>query len=248
MTKNLKYITIIALVFIGQAVFAQTKKSVESFNKVIISPHIETTFVKGDEESVTIIDSTEPEDKINIEVKGNRLRVYLDDAKESTKNEKIEKNGTKMTMPIYKGKVLTIIVTYKNIDDLSLRGDQRTVCESLINVEDFKLKIYGESVVIFNEVNFKEFDADTYGESQLTIKKGSIDNQKITAYGECEINLVAVDNKTSKLKAYGEAEFTINASERIKFTAYGEAELHYTGAAEVDKGLSIGDSKIIRID
>ncbi len=246
--KNLKHLTIIALVFISQTLSAQTKKSVESFNKVIISPHIETTFVKGDEESVTIIDSTEPEEKINIEVKGNTLRVYLDDAKESTKSEKIEKNGTKMTVPIYKGKVLTILVTYKNIDDLSLRGEQRTVCESVINVEDFKLKIYGESVVLFNAVNFKEFDADIYGESQLTIKKGSIDNQKITAYGEGEINLVAVDNKTSKLKAYGEAEFTINASKRIKFTAYGEAELRYSGTAEVDKGLSIGDSKINRID
>ena len=246
--KNLKHITIIALVLISQTLSAQTKTAVASFNKVIISPHIETTFVKGDEESVTIIDSTEPEDKINIEVKGNTLRVYLDDAKESTKSEKIEKNGRKMNVPIYKGKVLTIIVTYKNIDDLSLRGEQRTVFESLIDVEDFELKIYGESVVLFNAVNFKEFDADIYGESQLTIKKGVIDDQKITAYGECEINIVAVDNKTSKLKAYGEAKFTVNASKRIKFTAYGEAELYYKGAAEVDTGLSIGDSKITRID
>ncbi len=246
--KNLKHITIIALVLISQTLSAQTKTAVASFNKVIISPHIETTFVKGDEESVTIIDSTEPEDKINIEVKGNTLRVYLDDAKESTKSEKIEKNGRKMNVPIYKGKVLTIIVTYKNIDDLSLRGEQRTVFESLIDVEDFELKIYGESVVLFNAVNFKEFDADIYGESQLTIKKGVIDEQKITAYGECEINIVAVDNKTSKLKAYGEAKFTVNASKRIKFTAYGEAELYYKGTAEVDTGLSIGDSKITRID
>jgi len=227
--KNLKHITIIALVLISQTLLAQTKTAVTSFNKVIISPHIETTFVEGDEESVTIIDSTEPEDKINIEVKGNTLRVYLDDAKESTKSEKIEKNGRKMNVPIYKGKVLTIIVTYKNIDDLSLRGEQRTVFESLIDVEDFELKIYGESVVLFNAVNFKEFDADIYGESQLTIKEGVIDDQKITAYGECEINIVAVDNKTSKLKAYGEAKFTVNASKRIKFTAYGEAELYYKG-------------------
>lgn len=246
--KNVKNSTIIALVFMGQIVLAQTKKTVESFDKVIISPHIETTFVQGDEESVTIIDSTEPEDKINIEVNGNTLRVYLDDAKESTKSEKIEKNGTKMTVPIYKGKVLTILVTYKNIDHLSLRGEQKTVCESLINVEEFKLKIYGESVVIFNTVNIKEFDADIYGESQLTINKGRIDHQKITAYGEGEINLAAIDNKTSKLKAYGEAKFTVNASERIKFTAYGEAELYYKGTAQVDQGLSIGDSKINRIN
>ena len=246
--KNLKHITIVALVFIGQMLFAQTKKTVESFNKVIISPHIETTFVQGDKESVTILDSTEPENKINIEVNGETLRVYLDNAKESTKTKKILKNGVQMKVPIYKGKVLTIRITYKTIDALSLRGEQRTLCESLIDQEKFRLKIYGESQVTFSDVSFQEFDADIYGESQLTILKGTIYHQKITAYGEGEINMVAVGNKTSKLKAYGEATFTVNASERIKFTAYGEAELFYKGTAEVDRGLSIGGSEVNRIE
>jgi hypothetical protein len=246
--KNLKHITFIALVFISQMLFAQTKKTVEPFNKVIISPHIETIFVQGDEDSVSILDSTEPEEKINIEVTGETLRVYLDDAKETTKTKKIKENGVKMNVPIYKGKVLTIRITYKAIDELSLRGEQRTLCESLIDEETFNLKIYGDSRVTFNEVSFQEFDADIYGESQLTIQKGTIYNQKVTAYGEGEINLVAVDNKTSKLKAYGEAEFTVNASERIKFSAYGEAELFYKGTADVDRGLSIGDSKVTRIE
>ena len=246
--KNLKNIAIVTLICISQTLAAQTKKTVESFSKVVISPHIETTFVQGNEESVTILDSTEPEDKINIEVSAHTLRVYLDDAKETTKHEKINKNGTKMKVPIYKGKVLSIIVTYKNIDELSLRGEQHTICNSLIDVEKFKLKIYGESQVTFNDVKLLEFDADIYGESQLTIQKGAIENQKITAYGESEINLIAVDNKISKLKAYGEAEFTIQASEDIKFTAYGEAKLRYKGSASISKGISFGDFEISQID
>ncbi|WP_296380907.1 head GIN domain-containing protein [Winogradskyella sp.] len=245
--KNLKCITIVVLVLFGQTLLAQTKKIVEPFNKVIISPHIETTFVQGDEESVTILANTLSDDIVNIEVKGETLRVYLDDAKETTKHKKVIIDGVKRKVPIYKNKVLTIVVTYKNIDELSLRGEQRTVCESLINVKEFRLKIYGESQVTFNAVNFKEFDADIYGESRLTVKEGNINNQKITAYGEGDINLVEVSNKASKLKAYGEAKFTVNASERIKFTAYGEAELYYKGTAEVDRGLSIGDSKVNRI-
>jgi len=246
--KNLKHASILSLILMSQIILAQTKKVVESFNKVTISPHIETIFVQGDEESVTIHQNKLSDDIVNIEVKGETLRVYLDDAKETTKHKTVEKNGAKMRVPIYLGKVLTIKVTYKHIDNLSLRGEQRTVCESLINVEDFKLKIYGESEVIFNEVNFKELDADIYGESQLTIEKGGIDNQKITAYGEGQINLVGVDNKTSKLKAYGEAKFTVNTSTRIKFIAFGEAELYYKGGAEVETGLSIGDYEIKHIN
>ena len=246
--KNLKYSLVLLLVCMSQIALAQTKKPVESFNKVIISPHIETTFIQGDEESVTILESSELEDKINIEVKGGTLRVYLDDAKETTKNESITKDGMKMKVPIYKGKVLTILVTYKNINALSLRGEQRTRCKSLMDEKKFTLNIYGESQVTFNHVNFDTFNVDIYGESELIIKKGTTVKQNITAYGAGIINLVGVDNKSSKLKAYGEAVFKIQASKSIKFTAYGEATLRYKGKAEVNKGLSFGDYEIKRID
>ena len=246
--KNLKYSLVLLLVCMSQIALAQTKKPVESFNKVIISPHIETTFIQGDEESVTILESSELEDKINIEVKEGTLRVYLDDAKETTKNESITKDGMKMKVPIYKGKVLTILVTYKNINALSLRGEQRSLCKSLIDEKKFTLNLYGESQVTFNHVDFDTFNVDIYGESELIIKKGATVKQNITAYGAGILNLVDVDNKSSKLKAYGEAVFKIQASKSIKFTAYGEATLRYKGDAEVNKGLSFGDYEIRRID
>ena len=246
--KIIKHITILSLILVSQMVLAQTKQMVESFSKVIISPHIETTFVQGDEESVTIIENTELDDKINIEVNKNTLRVYLDDAKETTKQEKVVIDGVERKVPIYKGKVLTIRVTYKSIETLSVRGEQRTLIENLIEAKKFKLYIYGESQVIFNEVNIDTFNVDIYGESELVIKKGTTVKQNITAYGAGIINLVDVDNKSSKLKAYGEAVFKIQASESIKFTAYGEATLRHKGEAEVNKGLSFGDYEIKRID
>ena len=246
--KTIKHITIFSLLLISELLLAQTKQTVTTFDKVIISPHIETTFVQGNVESVTILESTVPEDKINIEVKNKTLRVYLDDAKETTKQEQVKKNGVTMKVPIYKGKVLTIIVTYKTLEELSLRGEQRTFCEGAMDSKRFKLKIYGESQVTFNEVNFSEFDVDIYGESQLTISKGRIDNQMISAYGESDINLVAVENRTSRIKAYGESVFKIQASKEIKFTAYGESVLLYKGTAEVNRGLSFGDSEVTRID
>lgn len=246
--KRLKHILVLGVILVGQSSVAQTQKLTEDFNKVIISPHIETTFVQGNENAVTILENRVSENKVNIKVDSGTLRVYLDDAKTTTKYKKVVKNGVKMKVPIYKGKVLTIQVTYKNINNLSLRGKQRTLCKSLIDLDEFKLKIYGESQVTFNEVNFQVFNADIYGESQLTIKNGKISHQWITAFGESEINLVAVDNKTSKLKAYGEAQFKVQSSEHIKFTAYGEAELFYKGNPEINRGLSIGASTIHQIN
>ncbi len=245
--KYLKYsFAIIALISVEIAV-AQTKKTVNTFEKVIISPHIQATFVESNEEAVIIEESTEPENKINIEVKGNTLRVYLDDAKETTKNETLVINGTKRQVPIYKGKVLTITVNYKQLKTLSIRGEQATLCKSKIAAETFRLKIYGESQIVLNEVNFEYMDVDIYGASTLEIKKGTIGNQKITAFGESFTNLLGVNNKNTKLKAFGEAEFKINASNRIKLTAFGEARLYYKGDASISKGLNIGEVAISEI-
>ena len=245
--KNLKLTSMLLILLITQVAVAQSIVSVSDFDKAIISPHIETTFVQGEENSVTIIDNKLSNDKVNIEVKGNTLRVYLDDAKELTKHKRVIKNGSKMKVPIYQGKVLEVLVTYKHISHLSLRGEQKTVCESPINIEDFKLKIYGDSTVILNEVNLQNFDIDIFGEGELFVNKGNTGHQRITTFGEGIVNLEEVKNKTSKLKAYGEAEFRIQSSEHIRFSAYGEAQLFYTGSAEVDKGLSFGNSSVHKI-
>ena len=95
--KNLKQIIVIGLIISLQLISAQTKKTVSDFNKVIISPHIETTFIQGDENSVTILENTISDDKVNIEVNNGTLRVYLDDAKVTTKHKKVMKNGVKIT-------------------------------------------------------------------------------------------------------------------------------------------------------
>ncbi|WP_299256287.1 DUF2807 domain-containing protein [uncultured Aquimarina sp.] len=245
--KHLKYFLALIVLTSTQLVIAQTKKSVSAFEKVIISPHIQVTFVESNDESVTIEESTEPEDKINIEVKGNVLRVYLDNAKETTKNKTVIINGTKRKVPIYKGKVLTVTIGYKQLKELSIRGEQATLCKSKITTESFDLNIYGESQVVFNEVNFENMDVDIYGESTLKIEKGTIENQKITAYGESVTDLLAIDNKNTKLKAFGEAEFKIQASNRIKLTSFGEARLYYKGDASISKGLNIGEVEISEI-
>jgi len=245
--KHLKYFLTLVILTSTQLGIAQTKKNVNTFEKVIISPHIEATFVESNEESVIIEESTEPEDKINIEVKGNVLRVYLDDAKETTKNKTVVINGTKRQVPIYKGKVLTITVNYKQLNNLSIRGEQATLCKSKIAAETFRLKILGESQIVFNDVNFEYLNVDIYGASTLEIKNGTIENQKITAYGESVTDLLGVDNRNTKLKAFGEAEFKIQASNRIKLTAFGEAKLSYKGGASIQKGLNIGEVTISEI-
>lgn len=227
---------------------AQTKTNVNHFNKVIVSPHIQVTFAEGNEESVTIENSTVDKDKINIEVNGNTLRIYLDGAKEITKNKKVYDNGYEEKRSIYNGTVVTAIVTYKTLEDLSVRGEETIVCKSLLKGDKFRLTIYGESQMILNEVKLKQLQTVMYGESSLEIKAGSIQSQRYVAYGEGKINTLAIASTTSKITAYGEADFQMNVSDEIKITAFGEAKLSYKGNPVINKGLHIGEMQIDKID
>jgi len=238
----------ILIIFGCKTTFAQTTTTVNHFNKVIVSPHVQVTFIEGDEESVTIEKSTVSNEKINIEVNGKTLRIYLNGAKEITKNEAVYEDGNKVKRPIYKGTVVSAIVTYKTLDDLSVRGEETQVCKSLLKGDKFRLKIYGESQVFLNEVNLGELRTTIYGESFLEIKSGSITDQKYIAYGESKINSLGIKSNTTKITAYGEANFQVNVSDAIKITAYGEATLAYRGNPEISKGLNIGKVQIDKID
>ena len=238
----------IIILCICQVSFAQTTTVVKSFDKVIVSPHIQVTFVEGNEESVIVESNAVSSDKLNIEVKDKTLRIYLEGAKEITKNEKVYDNGYKERRSIYNATIVKATVTYKTLRTLSVRGEENIVCSSKLTGKKFNLKIYGESHVVLNEVNLGELKTTIYGESYLDIKSGTITNQRYTTYGEGKINTLGINNNSARITAYGESDFSLNVSDAIKITAYGEAKLQYTGNPVITKGLHIGQMHIDKID
>ena len=247
MTRLFFYIITFILLFTQNAL-AQDVRAVEHFNKLIISPHIQVTLVKGEEESVTIESNTEDDDKLKIEVIGKTLRIYLNDAKETTKTQIELKNGIEFKGPIYKGTIVTATITYKTLNNISVRGDETLVCKSLLKGDNFRLKIFGASQVYLNEVDLKKFNTTIYGESALEIKSGTIQQQKYISYGVSNVDALAIANEDTRIIAYGEAELKVNASNRIRITAYGKASLKYKGDAEIVKGVNIGDTTIKKLE
>src|SRR5579871_2412352 len=107
---QLKYSITAVIIFMCATALAQTKTPVRHFDKIIVSPHIQVTFVEGNEENVVIEKCGVPLDKIHIEVNGKTLRVYLEGAKEITKNEDDGYTGRRA---IYHGTVVAATITYK---------------------------------------------------------------------------------------------------------------------------------------
>ncbi|HZJ20774.1 MAG TPA: head GIN domain-containing protein [Pricia sp.] len=248
-TTKIKTISIILFALLAiQISFAQTRTvDVGTFDKVIVSPHVQVVFQQGDSENVAIESSAVSEDKINIEVNGKTLRIYLDGARDVTKNEKTNENGYEQRKSIYNGTVVKATVTYKKLEELSLRGEEKIVCKSTLKGEKFNLTIYGASQVYLNKVDLGYLKTIIYGESYLELKEGTLDRHKITAYGETKVNTLGVESKSAKIIAYGEGSYRLKVSDDLKITAYGEATVAYEGNPKVNKGIIIGEATVQKI-
>lgn len=227
---------------------AQEVRTVDHFDKVIVSPHVKVTFTEGAKETVTIQNCTVSADKIHIESNGTTLRVYLEGAKEVTKNEKGYEDGSKRKKSLYTGTVLTLAISYKTLQALSVRGEETILLKSKIDQKEFNLNVYGTSNIYFDNVNLQNMHTTIYGESYLELKAGSIDEQRFTSYGESKVNALGIKNNITRATVYGESELELNVKDEIKVTAYGEAKVNYKGNPVIKKGITIGGLKIKKID
>ncbi len=239
---------IFAMVFLSIGLKAQNKNfEVRSFDKIIVSPHIEVNLVEGDEEGVLIENAKVSLDKINVEVEGSTLRLYLDDAKLVTKSEQVSNDNWRGKKPIYNGTMATATITYKTLKNLSIRGEEVVRAKNQIKAKDFKMSLYGEAKVYFDAVDIDELTVAIYGSSYLEIGEGNVGRQVFRAYGESEVNTVGMNADETKITAYGESNFRVNVSDRLKVTCYGETNVNYTGSAQVDRGIIIGEARVRKI-
>lgn len=245
MKKNHFYLPIL-LMIISCNLFGQTQ-ILSEFEKVVVSPYIQVTFVEGVTESVLIEQCSVERNKLHIDVSNRTLSIYLEGAKDFPKGEVMNIDGNDERYPLYKGTVVKAVITYKVLNDLSIRGEESHIIESPIAAEKFNLKVYGESKVVFNQVDFGELQSKLYGESDIEIKAGAIIKQRYTSYGESIINTIAVKGSLAYITTYGESDFSLNVSETIKMTAFGEARLNYKGNPEIVKGIQLGEVQIERV-
>ena len=250
MKKYLNIALFFVAIIITQLISAQEKTITlnENFDKIIISPHIEAILVQGDSPNIEIESITEPREKLKYEIVNNTFQVYLEGAKTVTEHEKVEGNGYKMKVPIYKNTVAKIKLTYQNVGTFSVRGEEKITFESPIAQEKCTLRIYGESEVLIKEAKLDQLRVSIFGESHLVIDSGSINKQRITAYGSSKMRSTNVDSKDAKIIAYGEGTYQFNVSDRLKVTSYGEANILYKGSPQIKKGIVIGESTIRRVN
>lgn len=241
-------ILLLSVLFVNSNLKAQeTIKITDNFDKIIVSPHIDVVFKKGKEANIVIEDINVPREKFRYELENGTLQVYLEGAKTYTKNKKIIAGNYEKKVPLYKNRVVKLIITYVDVTIFSLRGEEKITFQTPLIQQECKLRIYGKSEVTINRIEVDKLDVSIYGDSFLSMEKGTVKKQKVAAYGASKVMASDVVSKETKITAYGDGTFQFNASERIKVTSYGEATVLYKGDALLKKGIVIGESTIKKV-
>ncbi|MEN0050895.1 MAG: DUF2807 domain-containing protein [Bacteroidota bacterium] len=237
----------ITILIVCQTLSAQSKDiQTSSFDKIIISPNINVTLVEAEESSVRIDRHSIPLEKINVEVKGKTLRLFLEDAKITTKTRKERGRNYKMDIPIYKGGEVTATIFYTNLKKISIRGEEEVVCESPIKRDRLKVKMYGEAEFIVENLEVEKLKVALFGENYFEVKDGFAKTQTLRTFGENEVNLRRLNNKLSVVRGYGENEYKISADNAIRFSSLGEASIAYSGDANFRKMIVLGETEVRR--
>jgi len=245
--KKISFLLSLTILQLSLTAVGQERMDVPAFDKVIISPYIETRFIEGTKDEVLIAHIIDRQ-KIHIEVDRNTLHIYLDSARviaKTKKNAGEEYNGR---TPVYKGTQARIVIVYTKLTDISLRGEEKHDFDELSGNDELRMKIYGESTVTVHKAQLNRLHATLYGESILKIEDGSIAEQRYTSYGTSSVISTGVMSAASSITSYGESKFRLNVSDEIRLTAYGETSLAYSGNAVVKKGLTLGDVSIEKLN
>ncbi|QHT70643.1 DUF2807 domain-containing protein [Rhodocytophaga rosea] len=228
---------------------AQTlTKSLPAFEKVIVSPLINLVLEQGEQESIRLEYEGVAEDKINYNVEGKTLKLYLDGAKLRVKNQRYDKDGWTYNKADYENVHITAYVTYRKLEVLQVRGEETTICKSALIQPAFKLKVFGESKVTLIALETNRLKVSLYGQNQIKIQSGSSDHQRYWVYGENKIDSEKLVGKKTTTTSFGESTLYVHASQQLLVTALGESDIVHRGGAQVSRKIVLGSNTIRGIE
>ncbi|MEJ7643976.1 MAG: DUF2807 domain-containing protein [Chryseolinea sp.] len=223
----------------------EINRELRSFRKIVASPKINLILEKGDQESIRLVYNNVSADKINIEVRGHTLRLYLDEAKVT---EKMERLNSGERRSIYNDASVTAYVTYEELEHLEIRGNQELTCNSPISAERFTLKAYGENEINLSSVNTEYMKTSLYGGNDLHIKGGKAEFQKYKLFGENKIDTQELKSYSATANSFGESRIKLTTQDQLRVNAFGESQISYNGEASVNTGLIFGNTRISKLN
>lgn len=242
----MKKLTLLFFVCAAATAHAQEfTRPLAPFQQVIVSPHIRVILKKGDTERITMQYSGIDENKINIKVSGKLLRVYLENAKIVERDDNFWRERYDESED-YRFAGVTAIITYRELESLEVRGQEKIHLQHTLTGKDFRLVAYGASRITIDSLYVTNFRARLYGTNNLKIAAGQVVNQKYRLYGDNHVEAPDALSQEVNTVVYGNGLLHVHTDTQMVVSAFGDPEIRCEGNAIVNRGLIVGDPSIYR--
>ena len=221
-------------------------KELRPFTRVIASPRINVILKKGDKESIQLNYSDISEEKINIDVSGHTLHLYLDGARKVERRVDSYSDRYHRYRNMYEGASITAYVTYRDLEGLEIRGEQELTVLDPIESPEFTLRAYGENEITLASLKTEYFRVSLYGENRLNIKAGKVIEQRYKLYGENDINTTEMKSAYISTSIFGEGDLRVHSAKEVRINAFGEPKIQVNGDGKIYKRLIFGHATIRR--
>ncbi len=221
-------------------------KDLDSFDKIVSSPLIDVVLIKGEKENIRIEYENITPDKINIKTKGKTLQVYLTDAKISTSKKDGNWKETSYWYTLYPGAKLKAYITYQHLKEIQVRGEQRLVCDNVIESKKLKIRMMGENKAELAGLKVDRLTVALFGENRVDVAAGTAGFQKYRMFGENKVYAENLLGEKIHTSMFGESLLDLHASEKLNVNSFGESTVLNSGAGDMHKKITLGDNTVRR--
>ena len=200
-------------------------RSVGNYDEVNVGGSFDVELVAGTEGTITIQGESNLLEYIVTEVRGNALKIKVENNKNLRTTKKI-----KITVP------------FQDLSEVTLAGSGDVWTKDVIKATNFKTAVAGSGDLTL-DVDASSIDASVAGSGDLTLKGNSRDIEaSVAGSGEVHAKDLKADN--AYVSVAGSGDVSVNCSKSIKARVSGSGDVEYYGNPDKQDTKVSGSGKI----
>jgi hypothetical protein len=158
---------------------------------------------------------------IKTEVKGNTLRIYVDDL-----------------VHIDSDKDVLATITTNSLANLEISGAAEAELHGNITAQNFDLEVSGAGDVTIDNITANTFTANMSGAGDLDIKGGSVTKAVFDVTGAGEVTAFPLAAKQVVANVTGAGDVEVSASEKLEADITGAGSIRYKGKPAITQSIA----------
>jgi len=226
-----KLIITLLSVFLLSSCFAQDKvtRDVDDFTAVSFGVAGEMILVQGDQFKVELKGDEDLLDIIETTVKNDRLYIKKE-------NWRFRSNGR-----------VTVYVTMKEIDGLSVSGSGVLHTDGPIDCDELDLSVSGSGKLDINKLSADVIDCSISGSGNIYVSGSGADSGEVSISGSGKFDGVGFEVEDMEIGISGSGNCKVNVTGALNARVSGSGDVYYTGdAPRIDARVS-GSGKVRKL-